>query len=651
MNLPRIVTGACPLDCQDTCAWEVQVDGEGRVVRLAGANAHPFTRGALCAKVNDYHLKTYAPDRLLYPLRRIGPKGEGRFERVSWDEALDEIASRFRAIVDEYGGEALWTHDFIGSIGVMQRRSLLRIFRALGASRVTGSVCGASGNVAEAEGVPRGFDPEEIEHAELILLWGCNLLTTSHHGFHAIQQARKNRNARVICIDPRRTRTADRCDEHIPIRPGTDHVLAAGMASVMIEEGLVDLDYGRAVSVDLDEYVAEVRPWTPERVAGVCGVSPDNVVRLAREFARARPACIRAGVAVQQSVSGDEIFRSLSSLCILAGHWEMRGGGYFTETQPVLHDGRVAAAVNGPAARALDMARFADNLLDADLQPPVMGLTVWSANPVAHQPDARRTLEAVSRDDLFMVVIEHMLTDTARYADIVLPSTTQLEHFDILGAWGHHYITVNNPAIAPLGESKSHGEIMRLLAPRLGLTGTPFEQSDEEVAASALPDGITLDELKERRWYKSSPPRPDLRNGRPVRLSFAVTEAECPQESAPFRLLTPKSHYFMNSTFVNIEKHRSRELRPTLEMSQEDAERSGLEDGARVRIENDQGSVEAWLAVSDRIVAGVVSLPGKWWSDPAHGGGLANVLTPHRHTKAGQPQYNDTFVRVTSPDG
>lgn len=645
----RRVKGCCPLDCQDTCAWVAEVE-DGRVIAVRGAKDHPFTRGVLCAKVNDYQARTYAPDRLLRPLRRAGPKGSGRFEPISWDEAVATIAARFGAIAARHGPEALLPHRYLGSMGVVQRRAPMRLFHALGASRLTGGICSVAAQAVAGEGFPLGFDPEDMAESRLILLWGLNVLTTCHHHWHFVQEARRRHGARVVCLDPIRTRTARQCDEHVPLRPGSDAALAAGMARVMLEEGLADLDYARGACADLDALAAQVAPWTPERTAEVCGTGAETVLRLAREFAAARPAVIRAGVGPQQTAQGEAVVRMLHALAILGGHWRHRGGGVLVIATPGLEDMRADRADLIPAGtspRALDMARLGEILTDPALGPPVKGLMVWGTNPAVVQPDAGRVRQGLAREDLFTVVLEHFLTDTARYADIVLPSTTQLEHFDILGAWGHQYITVNLPAIAPLGEAKSHGEVMRLLARRMSLDHPAMRETDEEIAASALPPGVDLERLKEAGWVKMEKPLPRL-EGAGLRLARGdgVPLPPAPPAAEMLRLLTPKAHFFLNSSFANQPRQRRAEGRPTLHMAPEDAAARGLGDGEAVLLRNAQGAIPATLRVSDAVPAGVVALPGKWWSLPEKEGAVANLLSPSAWSPGGQPAYNDVFVEV-----
>ena len=633
------VRGCCPLDCQDSCSWFAHVT-DGVVQRVEGARDHPITRGTLCAKVNDYQQRTYAPDRLLRPLQRVGSKGEGRFEPIDWNLALNTIAERFHQIIREHGPAALLSFDYLGSMGVVQRRALRRIFHALGASRQGGSVCGASGNVLEAEGTPRGFDPEEFVHSELILLWGCNLLSTAHHTFAFMLEARRRHGARLIAIDPRRTITTARCDMHLRVRPGTDHVLALAIGHILLTEGLADLAFASRAAVDLDEYSKEASQWSPAQAAAVCGIPEHDIVSVAREFGRAKPAAIRGGIAPQQTVVGEQFVRSLSALAVLGGHWQRPGGGLFIEANPVMNEAAAGCPSLGPNPRVLDIARLGEHLTNPKLDPLVHGLMIWGANPAVSQPDANRVREGLARDDLFVVVAEHFLTDTATFADIVLPSTTQLEHFDVQGAWGHHYISVNLPAIEPLGEAKSHGDIMRLLAPRLGLDGPAFCESDEQIAAAALPAGLTLDDLKARGFVKSSPPRPSFGpDGITVRIHDTPTLP--PVGTSELQLLTPKAHQFLNSTFVNMPRQRKAEGRPTLHMHPDDASVRGLESGTEVRVHNKSGSLMAVLHVSDDSRQGTVVLPGKWWNRDA-----ANLLTSMAYSPGGQPAYNDTYVEV-----
>ena len=644
----QIVQGVCPLDCPDTCAWQAHVE-DGKVVRVEGDKAHPFTRGVLCAKVNDYPTRTYSPERVLHPLRRTGAKGSGEFERISWEEAVDTIAERFDEIITRHGAEAIMPVTYYGSMGAVQKFAPLRLLNALGTSDMHGAICGAPGPALLGAGHSIGFDPEDCGHAKLIILWGVNVLTTGHHHWHHLDEARKKNGARIVCIDPRRTRTAAKCDEHVALRPGTDAAFAAGMARVMFEEGLIDLETaGRAVN-DIDEYRAQIEPWTPERVAEECGIDADLVVSLAREFAAAKPAMIRSGIGPQQTANGEAYVWALSALCILAGHDGVPGGGLSLFNLPNADFSRTARAdLKQEKTRSLDIARLGPILTGEDSGPAVHGIMVWGINPAVVLNDSAQVRRGLEREDLFTVVLEHFMTDTARHADIVLPATTQLEHFDVHSAWGHFYLMLNKPPIAPLGEAKSHGEIVRVIARRMGLNHPALQESDEEIAAAALPPEVTLADLEATGWRKHAAlPRPAA-DKRVALAGHPVTAA--PATNGALQMLTPKAHYFLNSSFANMARQRKAEGGPALEMNGEDAARRGLSDGQRIRIRNGQGSIQAGLKVTEHIRTGTVSLAGKWWSHPEETAAVGNMLTPAIWSPSGQPAYNDTFVEVEGAD-
>ncbi len=650
------IRGCCPLDCQDSCAWIATVE-DGRVTSMKGDPDHPMTRGVLCAKVKDYESRAYAADRLLTPMRRTGPKGEGQFEPITWDEALDTIASRWRGIIEGHGAEALMPLHYLGSMGVLQRFALMRLFHALGASKTHGDVCGRAAQSIAQLGHPSSFDPEEIAESRLIVLWGVNILTTAHHHWHFIQQARREHGAEVISIDPRTTRTALQSDMHLAIRPGTDVVLAAALGRIMLEEGLHDAAYAEQVITDLEAYRAEVAPWTPERAGAVCGLAPGDIRALARKLGAARPAVIRSGIGPQQTANGEGYARALSALTLLGGHWAHKGGGLFVESYPEFDEGAVERAEIGPAGRrSLDLSRLGQVLNDESLGPPVLGLTVWNMNPAVIQPDVEAVWRGLSRDDLFTVVIEHFMTDTARFADIVLPSTTQLEHFDIQGAWGHHYISLNQPAIPPEGEARSHGDIMRALARRLGLDHPALSEDDASIAAAALPAHVSMADLESRGWVKASPPRPDpLASGARLSISIGLAaDGTCDgaplpaADAAKLRLLTPKAHHFLNSSFANMARHRAAQKGPVLQVHPEDAASHGLEDGALALVKGETADLEVAVEITERVRPGVVAMDGKWWRATDGARAVANRLAPARWTPYGQPAYNDIIVELSS---
>ncbi len=649
------VQGCCPHDCQDGCSWVAHVE-DGTVTKVVGTKDHPFTRGILCAKVNDYQTRTYSPDRLLYPLRRTGAKGSGEFERISWEDAICEIALSFGNIISEYGAEALMPLHDMGSAGALQRRALMRLFHYLGASRLHGSLCGQAGNAMAGDGHLLGFDPETIAESRCILLWGANLLSTAHHHWHFCAEARKAHGAKIIAIDPRRTRTAAKCDEHIPIRPGTDPTLAAGIVNVLVEEGLADIDYARSAAEDVDRYLEEIRPWAPDRVSDVTGIGSEDIIRIARLYGAARPGTIRAGIGPQQTRTGDIFVRSISALAILSGHWRQPGGGLFIEAYPTFDNAAPECPELSPdGTRSLDRGRLGDYLTSSDLDPPVKGLMIWGHNALVNQIDAGAVRQALCRNDLFTVVIEHFMTDTAKHADIVLPSTTQLEHFDVQGSWGHSYVGLNHPAISPLGESKPHAEILRLLAHQMGLDEPALFEDDETIARSSLPEDFDWETLKRQGWLYAPRPKQDPASlGGALKISTGLDRPEvfAAHERVPegkLRLLTTKAHYFINATFANMPRQAGQQGRPTLEMHPADAERLGLEDGAEVLAGNRKGSLSAVLRITDTIVEGTIVLEGKYWWAEADDGSLAsNRLAEPNWTPGGQPTFNDIFVKVTA---
>jgi anaerobic selenocysteine-containing dehydrogenase len=532
-------------------------------------------------------------------------------------------------------------------MGLVQRLALLRIFHALGASLQAGNVCGASAGALLGDGHPINVDPEETPDARLILLWGQNVLTTCHHQWHFIEQARAN-GAKVIAIDPRLTRTAKMCDAHLAPVPGSDAILAAAIGRHLLETNHADLDLAGLWVSDLDGYRAMVTPWTFDKAAAATGLAAAEIADLAEAFATARPALIRAGIAPQQAQNGEAFVRGVSAIAILGGHWRRRGGGLSILSFPSLDESAVSRPdlIEG-SPRTLDMAKLAVTLDAAETDPPVKGLMVWSANPAVTQIDGPRLRRGLAREDLFTVVCDHFLTDTARFADIVLPATTQFEHFDIQGAWGHHYVMVNWPAVAPQGESRSSGAIMRALAPRLGLDHPAFRDSDEDIAAAALPSGWTLDEFTTANWRKSPTPRPQIapRAAR-LRIADGPLAAPAKSRSGELQLLTPRAHYFLNSTFANIARHRQSQGGPIVMMNAADAAARALADGARVVLKRGSTGIEAILKVSDAIRSGILALEGKWWDGDDASAPAMNRLTQSSWSPAGQPTYNETYVTV-----
>ena len=635
------VRGCCPLDCQDTCAWIATVR-DGVAVKVSGAPEHPFTRGGLCAKVRDYPNRTYAEDRLLQPLVRMGKKGSSLFSPVSWDQALDTIAERYQAIVAEYGAQAIMPIHYLGSMGMVQRLALMRLHNALGASQIHGDMCGAPGFALMSEDHPIGFDWPQVTNSELIVLWGANLLSTCHHHWHFVKLARRN-GARVISIDPRVTRTTRQSDQHITLMPGSDAVLASGIIRQQLRDQLIDIEAIRHQANDFDEFMHQVESCTPRRVADECGVTPSVLQQLSDDIGRARPATVRCGIGPQQSVHGDALVRTLSALALVGGHAAHTGGGLYIGSFPDLDESRPAADQLGDGTRrSLDMTQLGPLLTSESLDPPIKALMCWNMNPAVVLPDARTVTTGLCREDLFTVVVEHFMTDTARYADVVLPSTTQLEHFDLLGAWGHTYATVNHRAITPRGESRSHGAIMRGLAARLCPEVAELAHSDEDIALSALPAEIDIAQLLASGYVNIPLQQPSPQRGS-LRLSSPLVEQQC---STRFQLLTPKAHHFLNSSFANMRRHVRSQGGPDLEMHPLDAAELGLNHSDRVQVRNYNGHFHAHVACVPDMQRRVVAISGKWWASEINAGGVLNNLTPARWSAVGQPAFNDTYVEV-----
>jgi anaerobic selenocysteine-containing dehydrogenase len=651
---PTVIRGACPHDCPDTCAWEVTVR-DGVAEKLVGVKEHPFTRGGLCAKVSHYLERTYSPDRLLYPLIRTGPKGSGEYARASLDEALDLIAERLGAIVAEHGGEAVLPYSFAGTQGLVQGASMdRRFFAHLGASRLERTICGqaAAAGQLEAAGTLVGLRPEDLAHSRLIVLWGTNTIVTNLHQWPIVQAARKA-GARVVVIDPLRTRTAASADWHVRPRPGTDAALALGLMNVIVAEGLVDGDYVERYTEGFDHLEEELRAWPPARAAEVTGVPAPEIVALAREYATTRPAAIRRLIGIEHHLEGARMVRTIACLPALVGAWRDRGGGILGPTawaawSPLDQD---ALAGPPPQTRAVNMLRLGHAL--TELEPPVRALVVYNSNPATTAPDSGKVARGLAREDLFTVVLEHFLTDTARHADVVLPATTQVEHVDLVPSWGHTFITYNRPAIAPVGEALPNTEIFRRLAARMGFDAAAFADSDEDLVRAAVAGarwpmaGVDYEELRAVGWVRADLPedfRPFAEGnfGTPSgRLRLWSDDLPPgfdppPGDDGLLQLMTAKSaHHFLNSTYANLPRHLAGEGEPLVDLHADDAAERGIGSGDVVRVHNARGEVTARARVGDVVGRGVVALPSGWWGSRSPGGTAANELTTDELTDRG----------------
>ena len=458
---------------------------DGRATKVAGDPEHPVTAGFLCGKVSNYLERVYAEDRILHPLLRVGTKGEARFRQASWDEALGVAAGRLRDAIGRFGGESILPYSYLGTMGVLQCDSMsARFMNAVGASELERTICASAGlaGVLATHGASPEVDPEEWPHARYVLVWGWNPMSTAPHLWRLILAARRN-GALLVVVDPYRSRTARVADEHVQPLPGTDAALALGMMRAIVDAGLADEEWCRSHAVGYDELVERLADYPVERCAAICDVEPETITRLGVDFASTQPSLLRLGVGAQRHFGAPVAYRTLACVPALAGSWRHRGGGFSyipAATAGVLDSSALARPDLRPGpARTVNMAQLGAALTDPELRPPVAALVVWNSNPAVIAPDQERVLAGLRREDLFTVVLEQFMTDTAAHADVVLPATTQLEHLDVLWSWGHHYLTYNAPAIAPLGEAKPNTEVFRLIAARLGLDDSCFSETDE----------------------------------------------------------------------------------------------------------------------------------------------------------------------------
>jgi anaerobic selenocysteine-containing dehydrogenase len=679
-----VVRGACPHDCPDTCAMLITVE-DGRAIEVRGAPDHPPTAGTLCTKVARYLERTYSAERVLHPMRRVGRKGEGRFERISWDEALDTIATRFGAIAASPDGpQAIVPYSYAGTMGLLQSGSMdRRFFHRLGASLLDRTICASAGKAGwvATVGSAMGTDVEQFANSRLILIWGSNPVVSNLHFWRQAQEA-KRRGARLVAIDPYRSQTAEKCHEHVALLPGTDAALALGMMHVLIARDLVDHDYIDRHTIGFDALRRRAAEYPPERVARLCGIAADTVVGLARAYGTTRPAAIRVNYGMQRHAGGGNAVRAVACLPALVGAWRDPAGGALLSssgTYPV-----AAAALERPdlirgKPRTINMSTIGDALLDAD-DPRLRAIHVYNSNPVAVAPESAKVAAGFAREDLFCVVHEIFRTDTADYADILLPATTQLEQLDVHSSYGHLYALANNPAIAPLGEAKPNTEVFRLLAARMGFAESCFRESDEDLARLAFRSdhpragGISWDELKAKGFQRLAVPEahaPFATGDFPTPSGKCELYSEAlareghdplptfvpPRESVasnptlarrfPLAFLSPPARNFLNSSFANLPTFIAEEKTPRLDIHPDDARARAIATGDRLRIRNDRGSFTATARVTDRARSGVVVAPSVWWKKLSPDGANANAVTSQALTDLGRAAtFYDCLVEV-----
>lgn len=675
------VRGACPHDCPDTCALITQVE-QGRAVRVSGNPDHALTEGVLCTKVARYTERSYHPERVLHPLRRVGPKGSGRFERIGWDEAIAQIAERLRAIAQR-NPQAILPYSYAGTMGLVQGEGMAaRFFHRLGASLLDRTICSSAGGTALTHtlGGKLGMRVQFFAEARLILIWGSNSIGSNLHFWRLAQEA-KRRGAKLVCIDPRRSETAEKCHVHLALRPGSDAALALALMHELIRNDWLDHDYIDRHTLGWAALRERALQWSPERAAQVCGLPVAQIRELAQDYGqclvRGEPAAIRLNYGMQRVRGGGNAVRAVACLPALIGAWRHRAGGVLLSSSGEYPIQRQALyrpdLLAGRRPRTLNMSTIGEVLLhsgDADWGPKVEALVVYNSNPVAVAPESGQVVRGFAREDLFTVVLEHFMTDTADHADIVLPATTQLEHWDIHASYGHTDVLLNRPAIAPQGEARSNTQVFRDLARAMGYDEPCFSETDEALCRTAFGDQVDFDTLLRDGFASLDLPEApfaegDFRtaSGRCEFFSAALAQSHGdglpdwlpnhePAESGtlyPLAMISPPARNFLNSTFVNVSSLRAIEVEPVLEMHPQDAAARRLQDGQTVRVFNDRGVYRCVLRLNGRAREGVVNGLGVWWRKFGLDGTNVNELTSQRLTDMGRgPVFYDCRVEVAA---
>ena len=669
------VRGACPHDCPDTCALITTVE-DGVAIRVQGNPAHRHTDGALCTKVSRYTERTYHPERILQPLKRTGPKGSGQFTPVSWNEALDTIAQRLQTIAAR-NPEAILPYSYAGTMGQVQSEGMAaRFFNRLGASQLERTICASAGGEALVNtlGAKVGMKLEHFSESQLILIWGSNSIASNLHFWRVAQQAKRN-GARLVCIDPRRSETADKCHEHIALRPGTDAALALSLMHQLITHDWLDHDYIDRHTVGWEGLRERALQWPPERAAEVCGIPAQQIIDLAKAYGTTKPAAIRLNYGMQRVRGGGNAVRAVACLPALVGAWRHRAGGvllsssgHFPVQRAALHRPDLLA---GRQPRLINMISIGDDLqrdTTPAFGPRIEALIVYNSNPVAVAPDSSQVVKGFEREDLFTVVLEHFQTDTADYADFILPATTQLEHWDVHAAYGHTDVLLNRPAIAPQGEARSNADNFRGLAARMGFDDPCFSDDDLSLCRTAFGQTVDFDTLLAQGWatlpvvdapfaeggFPTPSGRCEFASSRlaahgadpwPDHLPNHETAGSDPRH--PLAMISPPARNFLNSSFVNVKSLRDIEGEPLLEMHADDAASRGIESGQVVRVFNDRGEHHCKVQISKRARPGVVNGLGIWWRKLGLDGTNVNQLTSQRLTDMGHgPVFYDCLVEV-----
>jgi anaerobic selenocysteine-containing dehydrogenase len=671
----QTVRGACPHDCPDTCALVTTVQ-DGVALRVQGNAMHPATAGVLCNKVSHYPERTYHPERLLQPLKRVGPKGSGRFAPVGWNEALDDIAARLRAIAAR-DAQAILPYSYCGTMGLVQGESMAgRFFHRLGASLLDRTICASAGAEALAQtlGAKVGMKVEFFAEAKLILIWGSNSIASNLHFWRLAQEA-KRQGAKLVCIDPRRSETAEKCHEHVQLLPGTDAALALALMHELVVHEWLDPDYLAQHTLGWDGLRERALRWSPERAAAVCGIPAQQIRDLARDYGTTQPAAIRLNYGMQRVRGGGNAVRAIACLPALTGAWRHRAGGLLLSSGGFYPADRAALQrpdlLAGKRPRTINMVTIGDDLLrpaSASFGPPIEAVIVYNSNPLAVAPESSKVARGFAREDLFTVVLEQFRTDTADFADYLLPATTQLEHWDIHASYGHTDVVLNRPAIAPVGQARTNTQVFRELAARLGFRDPCFAESDEALCRTAFGAKVDFDLLLEQGFAPLPvPDAPFAQGGFPTasgRCEFFserlarqgldglpdhLPNYEVPGSSAryPLAMISPPARNFLNSTFVNVQSLRDIEGEPWLEIHADDASARGIADQQVVRVFNDRGEYRCKARISHRARPGVVHGLGIWWRKLGLAGTNVNELTSQRLTDIGRaPVFYDCLVDV-----
>jgi anaerobic selenocysteine-containing dehydrogenase len=670
-----VVRGLCPHDCPDTCALLTTVEN-GRAVKVQGNPAHKPTDGVLCTKVSRYTERTYHPDRILQPMKRSGPKGSGQFEPVSWDQALTDIAQRLGQIA-ALSPESVLPYSYGGTMGWVQAESMAsRFFHKLGASLLDRTICASAGGegLLYTLGAKNGLKTEFFAESKLILIWGSNSITSNVHFWRLAQEA-KRQGAKLICIDPRKSETAEKCHVHLALRPGTDAALALSLMHELVVNNWLDQDYIEKYTLGWDALRERALQWPPEKAAQVCGLDVQQIRDLARDWGSVQPAAIRLNYGMQRVHGGGNAVRAIACLPALTGAWRHRAGGLLLSSSGNFNINKQALyrpdLLGTRRPRTLNMSTLGNDLnrkASAEWGPAVQAIVVYNTKPVAVAPQSGKVVQGFAREDLFTVVLEHFQTDTADWADYILPATTQLEHWDIQGSYGHTDVLLNQPAIAPLGQSKPNSEIFRLLAQRMGYTEACFEDDDFQLCQTALPEGVDFSELlangfatlplTDAPFASGAFPTPsgkcEFFSARLQAMGLDglpdhIPNYEVPQAGDRYSLamISPPARNFLNSSFVNVQSLREMEGEPLLEINAQDAASRGIQSGDVVKVFNDRGEYHCKAKVSSRAREGVVHGLGVWWRKMGLNGSNVNQLTSQLLTDLGRASvFYDCQVEV-----